>query len=334
MNTIIETISWLESKGYKHIAVLVNGPINSVVPKGFKGVLLQADEGVMQQRNVFGREPKVYLIKDCPVEVDAVVIADRVFFAAAMRRCECLLRHGVVVVPADSEVLVSSKYKGFDAQQAAWETSAAANYVARCNLKGHYLEFGCWYGRSFFNNYHGMKHWLAGHFYAFDSFAGLSPPDPLESEYTGGDFALGSYCCNRETFLLLSEMAEVAPDRLQTVEGFYEQTLQVAAAEYGLAEKSVSVCVIDCDLLEPTRQVLEFISPLLEDGALIYFDDWRLTRASSRVGERAAALEWLAKNDRFELVEFDRTHWQHQWFIFGRRDFAVEQKSHQLTPAY
>jgi hypothetical protein len=84
-------------------------------------------------------------------------------------------------------------------------------------------------------------------------------------------------------------------------------------------DDAVSVCVVDCDLRQPTEEVLRFITPLLEPGALIYFDDWRLTRASSLVGERAAALEWLASNPQIELIEFNRDFWQHQWFIYQRR---------------
>ncbi|WP_068316116.1 class I SAM-dependent methyltransferase [Polycladidibacter hongkongensis] len=331
MNTLLETIGWLERKGYRRVAVLLNTSHTSGVPVGFKGVLLQVGAGARGHSGVFGPRKERIPLQNCPADVDAIVVADPAFYATAMRLCESLQRKGVVVVPANREALASLKLRGLDAQRAAWETSAAANYVARCNLKGHYLEFGCWYGRSFFNNYHEMKHWLAGDFFAFDSFAGLSAPKPLESEYTGGDFALGSYCCNKETFLLLCEMAEVAKERLRVTEGFYETTLEKPASAYGLADKSVSVCVIDCDLLEPTRQVLEFVTPLLEDGALIYFDDWRLTRASAKVGERAAALEWLAVNRQFELIEFDRTHWQHQWFILGRREPVIENERAQLV---
>jgi hypothetical protein len=72
-------------------------------------------------------------------------------------------------------------------------------------------------------------------------------------------------------------------------------------------------------LKEPTAQVLKFVGPLLEPGALLYFDDWRLCRGSRLVGERAAALEWLGSNPGIELVEFDRATWQDQWFIFQRR---------------
>jgi hypothetical protein len=70
-------------------------------------------------------------------------------------------------------------------------------------------------------------------------------------------------------------------------------------------------------------QVLNFVTPLLEDGALIYFDDWCLCPASSKIGERAAVLRWLASNPRIELIEFDRDTWQHQWFIFQRSELRT-----------
>jgi hypothetical protein len=109
-------------------------------------------------------------------------------------------------------------------------------------------------------------------------------------------------------------------DRLVVVPGFFSDTLAGRdPKQYGLEERSVSVCYIDCDLLEPTTYVLEFVAPLLEDGALLYFDDWRLCRASDVVGERAAALQWLHRNPSYELIELYRSTWQHQWFIFQRK---------------
>ena len=52
---------------------------------------------------------------------------------------------------------------------------------------------------------------------------------------------------------------------------------------------------------------------------MLYFDDWRLCRASPDAGERAAALQWQQDHPDLELIEFHRDDWQHQWFIFQRR---------------
>ena len=191
--------------------------------------------------------------------------------------------------------------------------------VARSGLKGHYLEFGTFWGRAFFPAYFQLRHLLNGKFYAFDSFSGLSRPQPEEIAYSAGDFQENAYAYNLPSFRALSEYLGVDPGTLEIVPGFYADTLDArAAVDYGLKPDSVSVCVIDCDLYEPTRSVLEFVTPLLEPGALLYFDDWRLCRASNRVGERAAALDWLGRNPQFELIELYQHHWQNQWFIFQK----------------
>jgi hypothetical protein len=253
-----------------------------------------------------------------PAAASAIIVTSQANFPTLMRQLEPLSRAGCIILPADPDWVVSSELRSSDAMYCAWKTSSAANYVARCSLRGHYLEFGTFWGRSFFPNYFRFRHWLRGKFFAFDSFCGLSKPLLEETEATGGDFQEGSYASNRESFLALASLVGMETDRLTVVPGFYCESL-TSLSDFGIEPKSVSVCYIDCDLYEPTKQVLNFITPALEDGALIYFDDWRLTRASPRVGERAATLEWLAANPKLELIEFDREHWQNQWFIFQRR---------------
>ena len=257
-------------------------------------------------------------LADIPADIDCLIVIDAKNYPSFMRAAEPLSRRGMLVVPATPDALVEPALRQFDAMESAWQTSADANYVARCALKGHYLEFGTWYGRSFLTNYFRYRHWLRGTFYGFDSFAGLSTPLALEGTYIG-DFSEGAYCCNLQSFEANLAVAEVPSARVRLVPGFYGETLQQPPFTYGLEPESVSVCVIDCDLREPTEQVLTFVTPLLEPGALIYFDDWRLTRGSAVVGERAAALAWLASNPEIELIEFHRDTWQHQWFIYQRR---------------
>jgi hypothetical protein len=257
-------------------------------------------------------------ISNLPADIDSLIAIDVNDYGAMMRAAEPLSRRGLLTIPATSDALVDSALREYGPMEAAWQTSADANYVARCALRGHYLEFGTWYGRSFVTNYYRYRHWLRGQFYAFDSFAGLSPPLSQETDFTGGDFAEGAYCCNRRSFEANLDLAGIPKERVRIVPGFFGDTLMRNAAEYGLEPRSVSVCMIDCDLREPTEQVLQFVTPLLQPGALIYFDDWRLTRASSVVGERAAALAWLASNPEIELIEFHRDFWQHQWFIYQR----------------
>jgi hypothetical protein len=259
-------------------------------------------------------------------EFDALVLPEAETFALLMRRLEPVMARDIAIVPADPAWVVEPSLRDADATFAAWNTAPDANYLARTAQRGHYLEFGTFWGRSFFPAYYRLRHWLDGKFFAFDSFRGISTPLADETAFTGGDFTEGAYFCNLKSFQAIAALAQVPAERMTTVPGFYADSLVGHhPSEYGLEPKSVSICIIDCDLYEPTKQVLEFITPLLDDGALIYFDDWRLCRGSSKVGERAAALEWLAAHPDFELIDFPGDapvttwSWQHAWFIFQRR---------------
>lgn len=249
-------------------------------------------------------------------QIDCIVVFDPARYDWALRYLEIPILKGILVVFADPDQAVPPPVRATSKMDAL--KSIPTEYVARSGLTGHYLEFGVWWGRSFFSNYFRMKEWLNGDFYAFDSFAGLSQPLPQETEYTGGDFRPNTYAFNLPSFEFLMRQLEIDQKRIRAVQGFYSESLKRPAADYGLQENSVSVCVVDCDLLEPTLDVLNFVAPLLQKGALLYFDDWRLCRASPEVGERAAGLQWLKENPQFELVELHRDHWQHQWFIFQK----------------
>lgn len=247
---------------------------------------------------------------------DGLLIADVAGMPELMRAAQPLFLKGTVIAPARPSQAVPEWLLTAGAYDVVWKW-AAVEYAARSGLKGHYLEFGTFWGRSFFPAYHHLREWIKGDFYAFDSFAGLSEPLAQETDYTVGDFLAGAYACNQKSFRAIAELVGMDEKRLKVVEGFYSDTLGPgAAAAHGLTPGSVSICVIDCDLFDPSLEALEFVHPLLEPGALIYFDDWRLTRGSPRVGERAAALEWQRRHPEVELVELHRDHWQHQWFIY------------------
>jgi hypothetical protein len=298
-NTLNETVRIAKQHGASQIALCVDNP--AMINQSFDLPVLCCDENI--SANNF----------------DALIIIDKENFPTIMRKLDAWSQKDFLVLPADPSWVVTNELKNMNAMQTAWQTTADTNYIARSGLRGHYVEFGTYWGRSFFPAYFRYRDWLQGDFFAFDSFRGLSKPSAKESEYTGGDFQAASYCCNQRSFEALAALVNMPASKLKVIPGFYADTLgKKAAKKYGLTPESISVCVIDCDLKEPTEQVLAFVTPLLEPGALIYFDDWRLCRASPKVGERAAAINWLKKNKNFELVEFHRDSWQHQWFIFHK----------------
>ena len=315
--SLIETVALARRHGSQKIALCIHdtAPPDSLIPVakqlGIAGLI------------VTGRAPVNGLSAQAAAAagIDGVVIADEAGFRAAMRGLEPLAHAGALVLPQEADWVAPANLRAMSPSDAAWNTTTDTNYVARSAMRGHYLEFGTFWGSSFFPRYFQYRGWLQGRFYGFDSFAGLSQPLAAEIAYTGGDFQAGSYCCNERSFRAIADLVGLPAEKLVVVPGFYENSLAGAgrAAELGLAPQSVSVCAIDCDLRAPTESVLDFVLPLLEPGALIYFDDWRLCRASREVGERAAALAWMERHPDIELIELHRDFWQHQWFIFHRR---------------
>jgi ectoine hydroxylase-related dioxygenase (phytanoyl-CoA dioxygenase family) len=250
--------------------------------------------------------------------IDAIVVLCTMDFGLVIRRCEQFLRPDILFVPAAREAIAPAPVRATSV--ADWANrSSILTYLYVSALRGHFAEFGTFWGRAFFSSFYELHHWLNGNFYAFDSFAGLSEPDPREKAFTNGDFSKGAYGFNHASFCALSDILGLPHERIVTVPGFFDASLTPEnAVKLGIAPKSLSVCRIDCDLIDPTLSVLNFISPLLDDGALIYFDDWRLCRADPNLGERGAVLRWLKANPSFDLVDFPSIHWQHQWFIFHR----------------
>ena len=148
--------------------------------------------------------------------------------------------------------------------------------------------------------------------------------DPAAQEQVKGLPAAAAVLTGARSFTAIGEYLGCDMSRIAAIPGFFSNSLVGKAGEdYGIDPGSVSFCAIDCDILEPTRQVLEFVLDLLEPGALIYFDDWRLCRAHPEIGERGATLAWLAAHPEVDLVEFDRNNWQNQYFIFNRRRHVV-----------
>jgi hypothetical protein len=314
-------LAHLRTLGFKRLGLLIDSSKESDLPATVGGLPVACIVDASRDR-----PPAVSAHADVPrlsmaaavskKAADALVIANNDHFPLLMRAAEPLSRAGIVIVPGDPSAVVPDWVRLGSPQDLVWKW-IGAEYPARSGLKGHYVEFGTFWGASFFRAYHFLKGWLAGDFFAFDSFEGLSKPTAQEIEFTANDFYEGAYACNVRSFETIADLVGMDRHRLKAIKGFYSETVvNRQARDYGLEMGSVSICTIDCDLFEPTLQVLEFVRPLLAQGSLIYFDDWRLCRASPHAGERAACLEWLRRHPEIELIELHRDHWQHQWFIY------------------
>ena len=157
---------------------------------------------------------------------------------------------------------------------------------------GDYLEFGIfrgftlWYAQALAREMGTQRM----RFFGFDSFFGLPPLRGVDRE---GEFQEGAYYSSRKEVEKYLIQHGVDWKRTFLLEGWFDKTLtEQTRRRYGL--KKCSVCVVDCDLYESTRLVLEFVESLMVGQMLILFDDWHNFGNSPAKGEQKAFAEFLA----------------------------------------
>lgn len=109
--------------------------------------------------------------------------------------------------------------------------------------------------------------------------------------------------------------------RVRIVDGFYENTL-TSERKQELGIKRVAIAWIDCDLYSSTVPVLDFLSDVLVDGAVLCFDDWYCFNGRPDRGEQRACAEWLNAHPQIKLVEYQNFHWAGRSFIVNRLDLS------------
>lgn len=181
----------------------------------------------------------------------------------------------------------------------AWE------YLEGSGVRGDYLEFGVYQGVSFQMSMHVARKVLPTgmrerpRFFAFDSFQGLPDTDPTRDP---GVFERGDYATTRELFERYTRR-EARHWETVVVEGLFADTLTPQLYERHQLHRAAFVN-IDCDLYPSTRDALAFVTPLLQNGTVIYFDDWFTSSGDMRLGEAGACNDWLAQHPDIQLVDY------------------------------
>ena len=167
------------------------------------------------------------------------------------------------------------------------------DFLTDNRVDGDYFEFGCHRCRTFrMALTEARRHNLSTiRFLAFDSFEGL--PEPT-SDTTVETWRSGALTTSESEFLRMVDEHGLYVDRVQTVKGFYEQSLTDALQQELLdADRRPMLVNIDCDLYESALPVFRFIDPLLQEGTVIYIDDlFAGYKGSPRKGVARAFLEY------------------------------------------
>ena len=198
--------------------------------------------------------------------------------------------------------------------------NVAMQYVRSNCVPGDYLEFGSYEGNSFISAYHlaqaqGLQDMR---FYSFDSFRGLPEFKGIDQDradaiqYYPGDFA-----CDIQTFRRNLRSSGVGLAKVQLIEGFYEDSLK-EELKAKLPIRAAAVVMVDCDLYESARLVLDFVTDYLVHGSILMFDDWYNFKGDPQRGEQRAFYEWLARNPAIKTSRYLNFGWHGLSFIILR----------------
>jgi hypothetical protein len=196
----------------------------------------------------------------------------------------------------------------------------AVRWVRESHLRGHYLEFGVGTGRSAIAAIRAQQRDDADtvrQFFLFDSFKGLPTlrgRDAGSTQFHEGQFAATEDEV-REKFKAhgLTDLS-----RVHFVPGLFDASLPAFdTSRFG--GEPAAIVHVDVDLFASARDVLSFVTPHLQQGTLLLFDDWNAFAASNDHGERAAAREWLARETSIEIERWLDYGWHGRAFIVHKR---------------
>jgi hypothetical protein len=194
--------------------------------------------------------------------------------------------------------------------------SLAAFWVQESTLEGHYLEFGVGAGRSAVAAIRANRRVNGGRvhrFFLFDSFSGLPPlvgPDAESNQFAPGDYAFSVEDVSKK----LERHGVIDGADVVLVPGYFEHSLP--SFDPGeLRGAGAAIVHIDVDLHASCAAALSFLTPHLQAGTMMLFDDWNCFAARNDRGERRATREWLANQPGFRLESYAKYGWHGEAFI-------------------
>lgn len=193
------------------------------------------------------------------------------------------------------------------------ETETAFGLAFNNGVRGDYLEFGVYQGRTFIDAWEAARRYQMREmrFHAFDSFAGL--PEPGHHDL--GGFCEGQFHCDRAKFEAALRRRKVDPSRVSIHEDMFDETLSGPDSLRKLGVEQASIVWTDCDLYASTVPLLRALSEVVVDGTVLIFEDWYCFNGRPDRGEQRAYSEWLDAHPRIRLVEYQEFHWAGALFI-------------------
>ena len=189
--------------------------------------------------------------------------------------------------------------------------SRTLKYISGIRGEGDYIEFGVYKGDSFIPAYLFAKYWGIKNmrFFAFDCFEGI-PSKGEEAIY----YKKGDCCCSYKNFKKILKDYDINDAII--VKGYYEKILNNELRKK-LNLKKIKAVYIDCDLFSATKTALDWITPCLQDGTVLMYDDWFLCQNREDIGEQGATKQWLKENPKIKLTPYHSFNYGGMSFIIN-----------------
>ena len=158
----------------------------------------------------------------------------------------------------------------------------------------------------------------------FDSFEGLPTEDEPHPRWTKGSFA-SNYLQGHPALAFTEQITPDAIRRLFSICGLpipslevgpFSQTMPAAIPE---RYSKAAIVHIDSDLYSSAKAVLNGVAPILQDGALLLFDDWFMYRGNPNKGEARAFHEFLDEHPEWQAIQYQPYSVFCNSFILSRR---------------
>ena len=185
-------------------------------------------------------------------------------------------------------------------------------------MEGYYFEFGSHEANTMRMAWDTLRHLFDYTYVAFDSFEGLPEIQPIDEQEI---WEPGKLETDEQEFRGICERHGMPSDRLVTVKGFYDESLN-EETKRRFEPRKAAVVYVDCDLYASTVPVLSFVRDFLQRGTVIVFDDWNCFHGDPTKGERRAWSEFLAANPSLRFEPFVQNQEAAAFVFLGEGDEA------------
>ena len=208
---------------------------------------------------------------------------------------------------ADGETWVENNQRFRQSQKFEFFRNAM-EFIISSHIAGSYFEFGTHRARTF-TMVMGLDDFYASNmgvtaggltpksgggymekYFAFDSFEGwpeqiVALPDP--------QFIVGGAKTTSNSFLELLRNYGQSTERVQLIEGFYEESLTKNLTTRFINENvKASLITVDCNLYESYKSVFTWIDNFMQPGTVLYLDDLNTFGAQPNQGPKLAFKEF------------------------------------------